>query len=77
MSYIDYAISEIKDKFNIVIEQRINIFPNIKKEKISDSLNGILEENIPLALAIHTEKARSEMIVTPILILIGNSQIDS
>ncbi|SLM30486.1 conserved hypothetical protein [Desulfamplus magnetovallimortis] len=68
MSYSDYTISDIKDKFNIKIEQKTNIFPNIEKEKISDSLNEILEENIPLALAIHTEKARSEMIVTPILI---------
>jgi len=68
MPYSDYTISEIKEKFEIVIEQRTNIFPNIKEEKISDSLNGILDENIPLALAIHTEKARSEMIVTPILI---------
>lgn len=68
MPYSDYTISDIKDKFNVVIEQRTNIFPNIKKEKITDSLNGILEENIPLALAIHTEKARSEMIITPILI---------
>ncbi|KPA15832.1 hypothetical protein MHK_003971 [Candidatus Magnetomorum sp. HK-1] len=68
MSYSDYTISEIKDKFGIVIEQRVNIFPNIKEEKISESLSEILQENIPLALAIHTEKARSEMIVTPILI---------
>jgi hypothetical protein len=68
MPYSDYTISEIKDKFELIIEQRINIFPNIKEEKISESLLGILEENIPLALAIHTEKARSEMIVTPILI---------
>ncbi len=68
MPYSDYTISEIKNKFHIVIEQRTNIFPNVVTEKISDFLNEILEENIPLALAIHTEKARSEMIVTPILI---------
>jgi len=68
MPYSDYTISEIKDTFELIIEQRINIFPNIKGEKISESLIGILEENIPLALAIHTEKARSEMIVTPVLI---------
>lgn len=68
MPYSDYTISEIKDKFNIAIEQKTNIFHNAAAEKISDSLNETLEENIPLALAIHTEKARSEMIVTPILI---------
>jgi hypothetical protein len=68
MPYSDFTISEIKDKFQIDIEESINLFSNVEKAFISDSLNQILEENIPLALAIHTEKARSEMIVTPILI---------
>ena len=68
MSYSEYSISDVKDKFQIDIEESVNLFSDIEKTTISDSLNQILEENIPLALAIHTEKARSEMIVTPILI---------
>ncbi len=68
MAYSDFTISEIKDKFQIDIEESMDLFSDIKKAIISDSLNLILEENIPLALAIHTEKARSEMIVTPVLI---------
>ncbi len=68
MAYSDFTLSEIKEKFQMVIEEETNIFPDVGEEKISDFLNEILEENIPLALAIHTEKARSEMIVTPILI---------
>jgi hypothetical protein len=35
---------------------------------ISPLLQMLLEENVPLALAINTEKARSELIVTPILL---------
>ncbi len=68
MAYSDYTLSEIKDKFQIVTEAQTNIFSDVREEKISGLLNEILEENIPLALAIHTEKARSEMIVAPILI---------
>ncbi len=68
MAYSDYTLSEIKEKFQLAIEEQTNVFPDVIEEKISDFLNEILEENIPLALAIHTEKARSEMIVTPILI---------
>ncbi len=68
MAYSDYTLSEIKEKFQLAIEEQTNIFTDVIEEKISDFLNEILEENIPLALAIHTEKARSEMIVTPILI---------
>jgi len=68
MAYSDFTLSDIKEKFQIVTEEQVDIFHNIEEEKISDYLNGTLKENIPLALAIHTEKARSEMIVTPILI---------
>jgi hypothetical protein len=52
----------------LITEEKTNIFGEIREVKISDYLNETLNENIPLALAIHTEKARSEMIVTPILI---------
>ncbi len=68
MAFSDYTLSEIKEKFQLVIEAETNLFPNVGEEKISDFLSEILKENIPLALAIHTEKARSEMIVTPVLI---------
>jgi hypothetical protein len=68
MAYSDYTLSEIKEKFQLVIEEQTNIFSDVKDVKISDFLNELLKENISLALAIHTEKARSEMIVTPILI---------
>ncbi|NEQ97972.1 MAG: hypothetical protein F6K30_14845 [Cyanothece sp. SIO2G6] len=68
MAYSDFTLSKLKEGFQIVMEEKSNIFPNIREETISDYLRDTLEENIPLALAIHTEKARSEMIVTPILI---------
>lgn len=68
MAYSDFTLSEIKEKFQLLIEEQTDIFPGIKEGAISDYLKETLKENIPLALAIHTEKARSEMIVTPILI---------
>ncbi|MGB0560849.1 MAG: hypothetical protein ACPGVO_03485 [Spirulinaceae cyanobacterium] len=68
MSYSDFTLIALKEKFQIVIEEKIDVFPDIHAEKISNYLSETLAENIPLALAIHTEKARSEMIVTPILI---------
>ena len=68
MAYSDFTLSEIKEKFQLVTEEETNIFSDVGEVEISDFLSEILKENIPLALAIHTEKARSEMIVTPILI---------
>lgn len=68
MAYSDYTLSEIKETFQLTIEEQTNLFSEVAEVEISDFLNELLKENIPLALAIHTEKARSEMIVTPILI---------
>ncbi len=68
MAYSDFTLSEIKEKFQIDVEEETDIFSNIGEVKISGFLSETLKENIPLALAIHTEKARSEMIVAPVLI---------
>ncbi|HLC16496.1 MAG TPA: hypothetical protein VJL89_09760 [Thermodesulfovibrionia bacterium] len=68
MAYSDFTLSEIKEKFQITIEEEVNIFSDAREVKITDFLAETLKENIPLALAIHTEKARSEMIVAPVLI---------
>ncbi|RLC21500.1 MAG: hypothetical protein DRI57_02195 [Deltaproteobacteria bacterium] len=68
MAYSDYTLNKIKDEFQIAIYYETYIYPDVGEENISISQNETLKENIPLAIAIHTEKARSEMIVTPILI---------
>ena len=68
MAYSDFTLSEIKEQFQITLEEESNLFAETPSVAISDFLREVLAENLPLALAIHTEKARSEMIVTPILI---------
>ncbi|KKI99459.1 hypothetical protein [Prochlorothrix hollandica] len=68
MAYSDFNLSEIEERFQLVLEDATRLFPEVEAVPISHFLREVLEENIPLALAIHTEKARSEMIVTPILI---------
>lgn len=68
MAYSDFTLNQIKTKFNLDIDESQDLFANIDKVEISNFLKELLKENIPLALAIHTEKARSEMLVAPILI---------
>ncbi len=68
MSYSEFTLSQIEQNFQLMIRERIKLFSDIVSVEISDLLSATLAENIPLALAINTEKARSEMIVTPILI---------
>ncbi len=68
MAYSDFTINEVKEKFQLTIEEEVDIFCAVKEVKISAFLTELLKENIPLALAIYTEKARSEMIIAPVLI---------
>ncbi|WP_367274522.1 hypothetical protein [Microcoleus sp. PH2017_25_DOB_D_A] len=58
----------IETNFGITIADKVGIFANLPKSEYSDLLSQTLQENISLALAINTEKARSELIVTPILV---------
>ncbi|HLP89535.1 MAG TPA: hypothetical protein VK184_13210 [Nostocaceae cyanobacterium] len=68
MAYSDFSLSKLKKDFYIVIEEDADLFANVESQKMSDKLATALEETTELALAINTEKARSEMIITPILL---------
>jgi hypothetical protein len=68
MSYSEFTIDLVKKQFNLQFDETTNLFADTKKVDISDHLKLTLAENIPLALAIATEKARSELIIAPILV---------
>jgi len=69
MSYSQFTTLEmIESNFNIKIADKVGIFAQIPESEYSDFLGQTLQDNIALALAINTEKARSELIVTPILV---------
>jgi len=64
----EFTLEELKSKFNLTIQEQVALFQAIEPVKPSPLLRDILEENIPLALGVDTEKARSELIVAPILV---------
>lgn len=68
MPYSQFTIEQIKTKFGIIIAEKFGIFDDIREISYSDFLAQSLKEYLPLALAIDTEKARSELIVMPILV---------
>ncbi len=67
MPYSQFTIEQIKTKFGITIAGKFGIFADVTETSYSDFLTQSLQEYLPLALAIDTEKARSELIVMPIL----------
>src|SRR5215475_405452 len=68
MSYSDFTLQTVVKELQLVLNERTDLFVQIPESTISDHLAITLKENVPLALAINTEKARSELIIAAILV---------
>ncbi|KOR30847.1 hypothetical protein TI05_13350 [Achromatium sp. WMS3] len=68
MAYSDFNIKTVQSDFGLEIIEKLGIFANIPSSQISEYFAVTLEENIPLAVAINTEKAKSELIISNVLI---------
>ena len=68
MAYSDFKLNEIIRNFDITLNENTNLFTSISEINPSEHLKFFLEENIALAVDINTEKARSELIIAPILL---------
>ena len=68
MAYSDFKLAQVIQYFGLTVIEASQIFADISEESESELLETILKENIDLAVAINTEKARSEMIISPILL---------
>ncbi|MFN0119105.1 MAG: hypothetical protein ACKV2V_01235 [Blastocatellia bacterium] len=67
MSYREFTLPELQRRFSLVIAEEEDLFGGEEEIVPSTLLSETLAENTPLALAINTEKARSELIVMPVL----------
>lgn len=68
MPYRDFSLKKVKNELGVQIIEDQNMFSDIDIIEISPALREILAENVPLARAINTEKARSELIIANILV---------
>jgi hypothetical protein len=68
MSYSDFTLKKVKQKLKIKVVEDKDLFSQIKEIKVSDYLSTTLKYNLPLALAVGTEKARSELIIVNVLL---------
>jgi hypothetical protein len=68
MPYSSFTISQIKEEFGIVLQEGKRFIPtDLTPIPASPRMLGILED-LPWAIAVGTEKARSEAIINPILL---------
>jgi len=68
MAYNKFTLSKVREAFQLRIDDRNDLFSSVEEVKVSDFLAQTLERNVFLALAIGTEKVRSELIIAPILV---------
>ncbi|MFM9160683.1 MAG: hypothetical protein ACKOPK_22905 [Dolichospermum sp.] len=68
MSYSDFTLETVKKNLHLNISSREDIFSEVAPLPVSEYLQETLAFNVPFALASNTEKSRSEMIITPILL---------
>ena len=68
MAYSDFTLEDIKQKFQLLIREDTDVFAHVTGVEVSETLQTILHEYVPLALAINTEKSRSELMIAPILV---------
>jgi len=59
MVYSDFTtIAKVRESFNLTVEEALNLFADIPEVLPSSYLQTTLNENVSLATAINTEKAR-------------------
>ena len=68
MPYSNFTFDSVQETFDLGILQVIGIFAEAEPVVPSEYLSTGLAKKAPLAIAIGTEKAKSEMIVTDILV---------
>jgi hypothetical protein len=68
MPYNAFTFNKVKKDFNLTIIENQDLFSDVKSVPPTDYLTIILSEHLPLVTAINTEKARSELIIMPVVI---------
>jgi hypothetical protein len=68
MAYSDFTLKEVTSRFQLHMEEKPDVFSEVPEGEVSTLLQSLLQVYVPLALAIHTEKARSEFMIAPLLV---------
>ena len=67
MAYSDFTLREVIDRFGLAHADVPDLFADAPEVEPGPLLRAVLPEFVPLALAINTEKARSELVIAPLL----------
>jgi hypothetical protein len=68
MPYSNFTIRKVRKELSVEIAEVAGMFSDTEPHEISNHLKETLSDNISLAAAVNTEKARSELIIAPVLL---------
>ena len=68
MSYKNFNLDQVRRSFALTLNEQQDIFGSLHEIAVNPTLRTMLDENVNLAIDVHTEKVRSELIVAPILL---------
>ena len=67
MAYSDFTFETLESDLRLGIAEA-DLYSSVVSLEPGNILKEVLKENVPLGLSIDTEKARSELIISPILV---------
>lgn len=68
MSYSEFTLPSLIHRFGLEVDDASDLFADVPVAELRPSFKTELRELIPLALAVSSEKARSELIIAPVLL---------
>jgi len=68
MAYSDFTLAELKQRFQLTVEEARDLFAEVAEAGLPTVLADTLVRYRPLAVNLNTEKARSELLIAPMLV---------
>jgi hypothetical protein len=68
MAYNQFSLDDVKQRLGVAFHEQVDLFAGLAPVEPSMLLQETLRDAAPIALAFSTEKARSELIIAPILL---------
>lgn len=67
MAYDQFTLARVQAAFNVTVQTQTNLFASFPSAPVDPFLRTLLQRQEPLAMAVNTEKVRSELLIAPIL----------
>lgn len=68
MAYNDFTLAKLRQRFGLTIRESAQLFAATPRAELPAHLATSLERYLPLARNLNTEKAKSELVIAPVLL---------